>query len=85
MAYVVILRNNLTLLSVSDNWIQNPVLDEKTIVFFSPELTDQQNFQMRPKYHYDKDVTNCYHARVLKRFSKYLFLFNKKLEENFVL
>ena len=47
--YMVILKSGKTI-SVQENWIKNPILDEKTLIFFSPNKNDAANFCLQKKY-----------------------------------
>lgn len=56
---------------VQDNWVENPKINEKTKIFFSPDLNTQPNFDLNEKFLFNKNVSNVYTGYVLKRFGEY--------------
>lgn len=50
MAFVEILRDKNHTISIPDKWIQNPILDEKSLIFNSPNILDEPNFDLKTKF-----------------------------------
>lgn len=72
-AYVVILKNQ-KMISVRAGWVQNPKINEKSVVFHSPNDGEQPNFTLKPLYFFNDNVAACYQSRVLKKFGNYVFM-----------
>lgn len=70
-ACVVVLQNN-KLISLKEVWVQFPVPNAKSIVFFSPNHDDAANFHLEPSYYFDPERPSCYKSRVVERFGKCL-------------
>ncbi|XP_031639138.1 uncharacterized protein LOC116351195 [Contarinia nasturtii] len=67
-AFLVVLRNKNKLISVRDTWVKNPIIDEKTIIFYSPNDQEIPDFDMKPSYFFNENTKACYEGRIVKRF-----------------
>lgn len=74
MAFVVILKNNTNVLAVKANWVENPVLNDVSLIFYSQNENDVANFTLPPQYHLRNDSANCYQARVMAQFGKFQYM-----------
>lgn len=69
-AYVVVLRSQ-KLISVKARWVQNPIINEESVVFYSPNDGEHPNFTSEPLYFFKYDMTACYQSRVVKKFGNH--------------
>lgn len=77
-AFVVILKSE-KLISVRDTWVQNQIIGEYSLIFYSPNDEDEPNFELKPS-HYHQNIISCYEARVLKQFGKYFILIKIEIQ-----
>lgn len=68
-AYVVILKCK-KLISVKSRWVQNPIINEKSMVFHSPNDGELPNFVSTPLFYFTHEVAACYQSRVVQKFGK---------------
>lgn len=72
-SYVVYLKNN-SFLVVPEAWIQNPVLGIVSKVYFSNNLADAPDFDLKAKFYINVFVAGCYEAFVYKKFGEFNFV-----------
>lgn len=65
--YVVVLKQNRFLISKKE-WIENPIINEFTKVFYSKNDNVCANFQNEPEYFLNKNIDAWYECFVVKRF-----------------
>lgn len=70
-AYVVILKSG-KMISVHKNWLQKPILNKPSRVFFSANFLDVPDFRLKLSYHFDATISACYESRVLNEFGRCL-------------
>lgn len=69
--YVVILKSN-KLISLGKNWVQNPILNTKSLVYFSADEQEEPNFNSERLFYFQPTVPGCYESEVLKEFGMYI-------------
>lgn len=69
--YVVILKSN-KLISVGKNWVRNPILNTKSLVYFSADEQEEPYFNSKRLFYFQPTVSGCYESEVLKEFVMYI-------------
>lgn len=52
-AFVVVLEND-RLVALKKDWVQNPILNSVTKVFYSPNTDDSSNFELHKMYYFNE-------------------------------
>lgn len=68
-AFVVILENN-TKIAVKMDWVETPILNSVSKIFFSPNPNDEPNFKMPKFFYFYNDIVACYTGHVAKKFGE---------------
>lgn len=70
MACVILLDQNI-FVAVKENWVQNPILHSKTKIFYSNNVDDEANFELKTMYYFHPEDTVCYSGYVNQKFGVY--------------
>ena len=71
MAFVVVFQNNKNIIAIQQKWVLDPILNAKTVIYFSPDNNDEPDFTTEPEYHFMWDAPHCYNARVIAQFGMF--------------
>lgn len=71
MNYYVVCLKSKRYIVLPENWIQNPILRQESTVYFSPNSTDEADFDLEMSFYLNQTVSGTYDAFVLKKFGTY--------------
>lgn len=66
-AFVIILDNRKPI-AIKKGWIQKPILNQISKVFYSPKTDDSPSFDIPKTYNFNEDTASCYTGYVSKKF-----------------
>lgn len=71
MEYYVVYLKCKRYIALPKDWIENPVIGQRSKVFFSGDASSTPDFTCEEKFYPDEKVNACYEATVYKSFHTY--------------
>lgn len=70
MACVILLEQKI-FIAIKKQWVQNPMLYSKTVVFHSPNIGDEADFEFQKMFYFHQEKIACYNGYVNQIFGMY--------------
>lgn len=73
MNFFVVQTESMRWLAVKRDWVQNPILKKRSLVFLSPNPNEIADFKIQSSFYINQHENSVYESFVWPEFGKYFF------------